>query len=361
MIGFVFGIFMEELKKFKAKVDQEIEKYFDKTIKETSAKDKTMAKALGYVKKMTLAQGKRIRPALMYYGYLASGGKDEKRILKTAVSIELVHIFLLIHDDIMDRGDVRHGIDSVHVWFEKIGRKLFPQKDTKHFGDSMAIIIGDMVAALGNQVIFQSGFDSNLVMKALDKLQIIVSFTVVGQARDLQIEYRGKATEEEIMKMYEYKTAKYTFEGPLHLGAILGGGSDEFLQKMTAYSIPIGIAFQIQDDILGVFGSEKKMGKSAASDIEEGKQTILVAKVLEWGSRKQKERFLQILGKKNLSHEEIKDFQDIIKDSGALQYAKDLSHELILKSKKAIETDEMEKKSKKFLLDLAGVMEKRDV
>jgi len=352
---------MEELRKFKQKIDQEIEKYFDKTIKETNAKDKTMAKALQYVKKLTLAQGKRIRPALMYYGYLASGGKDEKRILKTAVSVELIHIFLLIHDDIIDRGDKRHGVDTVHVWFRNIGKKAFPQKDAEHFGNSMGIIVGDMIGALGNQIIFQSGFEPSLVLEALDKLQSIISLTVVGEAKDVYIEYQGRATEAEIIKMYEYKTAKYTFEGPLHLGAILGGGSNELLKEMTAYSIPIGIAFQIQDDILGVFGSEKKMGKSAASDIEEGKQTILVVKALQNGNRRQKDRMFQILGKKDLSHDEIKDFQSIIRETGALQYAKDLAHSLILKSKKAIESAEMSKESNKFLVDLAEVMEKREV
>jgi geranylgeranyl diphosphate synthase type I len=123
----------------------------------------------------------------------------------------------------------------------------------------------------------------------------------------------------------------------------------------------LGIAFQIQDDILGVFGSEKKMGKSAASDISEGKQTILVAKTLQKGNNQQKKRLLQILGQKDLSDKEIKDFRAIIRETGALQYAKDLAHRLILQSKAALELAEMTKGSKKFLLDLAEVMEKREV
>lgn len=351
---------MQKLRDFKEKVDREIEKYFNQVIAETKAKDKIMAEALSYAKKTVLIKGKRIRPALMYYSYLAAGGKDKKRILKTAVSLELIHIFILIHDDIMDRGSVRHGIDAAHVWFEKNARRSFSGKDAKHFGDSMAMILGDMLSALGNQVVFQSGFDPVLVVKALDKLQTIVSNTVIGQALDFNIGYEGHASKKEIMKMYEYKTAKYTFEGPLHLGAILGGGSAELSKALTAYSIPLGIAFQIQDDILGVFGSEKKMGKSAASDIEEGKQTLLLVKALEKSSGKQKKRLREILGKKNLTSKEIKEFQDIIRETGSLDYAQNISRKLILKSQKAIEGEEILPEAKEFLLELAEHMVKRE-
>lgn len=115
-----------------------------------------------------------------------------------------------------------------------------------------------MVAALGNQVLFESEFNPKLVIKALKRLQGIVSMTVVGQSEDIHIEYRGEATVKDILKMYEHKTAKYTFEGPLHLGAILGGADDKFLGQLSKYAVPAGIAFQIQDDILGIFGWEKK-------------------------------------------------------------------------------------------------------
>lgn len=352
--------FQETLCDFKKKVNEELETYFDKTINEAERKDAFIADALRYVRKLTLSGGKRLRSALMYYGYLASGGREKKEMIKTSVSIELIHIFLLIHDDIIDRDLKRHGVDTIHYTYEKIGKKIFPKSDSEHFGKSMAVIIGDMVGALGNQIIFNSSFDPKLVMKALSKLQSIISLTVIGQSQDLYIEYKRTATEKEILKMYENKTAKYTIEGPLELGAILGGANEELLKKISRYAIPIGIAFQIQDDILGIFGSEKKMGKSVGADIKEGKQTILLSKAREKADKEQKKRLEIIFGNKSITKSEVEEFQNIIIKTGSLEYAKNLSAKLISEGKKELEKIEIKNETKDFLSGMADYMMSRE-
>ncbi|HBO16836.1 MAG: hypothetical protein UR69_C0001G0200 [Candidatus Moranbacteria bacterium GW2011_GWE2_35_2-] len=351
----------EELKKFKDLLDPEIEKYLDKAIKEAGKEDLFIADALRFVKKYVLSGGKRLRPALMYYGYLAAGGKEREKALKTAVSIELIHAFLLIHDDIIDKDDMRHGVDTAHYHFSKLGKKYFPKKDSAHFGNSIAIIVGDMVGAMGNQIIFNSDFDTKNIMKALDRLQGIVSMTVIGQSQDVYIEYAGKASEKEILQMYKNKTAKYTIEGPLHLGAILGGAGDELLEKITRFSIPIGIAFQIQDDILGIFGSERKIGKPVGSDIQEGKQTILVARALEIGKADQKKVIKSLLGKEKLTSKDIDEFRRAIIASGALEYAQKTATDFIKQGKKEIESAQIKSEAKEFLLGMADYMMSRDV
>jgi len=350
-----------KLENFKEKIDSEIEKYFSRVIRETKGIDPITTQALKYVKKIVLAGGKRLRPALMYYGYVAVGGKELKKMLKTSISIELIHTFLLIHDDIIDRDVIRHGIDSVNEHYSKIGKKFFPKNDNKHFGNSMAIIFGDMVSALGNQVIFESGFDTELVMKALFKLQSIVSYTVIGQVKDVCIEYAEEAKEKEVLKMYEYKTAKYTIEGPLHLGAILGGANEAIIKGLSNYAIPIGVAFQIQDDILGIFGNEKKLGKMVGSDIAEGKQTILVIKAKEKASNEQKKTINKILGNKNLTKKDIETFREIIRDTGALKYAKDLSKKLVLQGKKYLENISINKEFLQFLDEIADYIVEREL
>lgn len=349
------------LSSFKEKINIEIESHLDKAIKEANQRDVLTADALRYVKKFTLSGGKRLRAALMYYGYLAVGGKERKKMLRTAVSIELIHIFLLIHDDIIDNDKKRHRVDTVNFKYQKLGKKISSQGDYEHFGNSMAIIIGDMVGAMGSQIIFDSKFDTNLVFKALTKLQEVVSMTSIGQSKDIYLEYVGVATEEDILKMYEYKTAKYTIEGPLHLGASLGGASDKTLKNFSNYAIPMGIAFQIQDDILGIFGSEKKTGKSVGSDIEEGKQTILVVKARENSNSKQKKQINDILGKKNITPEDIEKFQKIIKETGSLDYAVALARKLINRGKKNIEKMNINKEAKDFLIGIAGYMIQRDL
>lgn len=351
---------LEKLKDFKRRIDPEIGRFFDKSIKAATEKDYFIAEALRYVKKLTLAGGKRLRPAFIYYGYLASGGKEKKKILKAAVSIELVHIYLLIHDDVIDRDVKRHGLDTVNLKYEKAGKNLFPRGDYKHFGESMAIIIGDMVGALGNQIIYASDFDSELIVKALHKLQEIVSMTVIGQAKDVNMEYRKKATEEEVISMYESKTARYTVDGPLHLGAILGGADDKFLKMLSSYALPIGIAFQVQDDILGIFGSEEKLGKSVGSDIESGKQTLLVVKARERANEEQRKIISEILGKSNVSAREIKEFQKVIVDTGALRYAENLAQQYINEGKKHVEKAKIPVEAKSFLLEVADYMKSRE-
>ncbi len=344
------------LAEFKKKIDKEIEKYFDKVIKEAERKDLLSAEALTYVKKMTLTSGKRLRPALMYFGYLGAGGKEKEKIIKAAVSIELIHMFLLIHDDIIDRDTKRHGVDSMHYYFSKYARKNFPKKDADHFGDSMAIIIGDMLEAYGKRVILESGFSDRLVIKTLAKLQEIIVTTGMGQSKDIHMEHKGSAEEKEILKMYEYKTAKYSIEGPLHLGMLLAGAGEKDQIAISQYAVPIGIAFQIQDDILGIFGSEKKLGKSVKSDIEEGKQTLLLAKALEKADHKQKKELERIINRGTIDNKDVRSFQRIMIGTGALEYANDLAKAYIESGKKSLKEVKLDRDAKDFLMGIADYM-----
>jgi len=347
---------VKKLEELKKKINPEIEKYFKKIIDEAEDTDETIAEALKHVGKITLSGGKRARAIFMYYGYLAAGGKEFEKIIKTSVSIELIHIFLLIHDDIIDQDKKRHGVTTIHERYKSIGKKFLKNRDHQHFGNSIGIIVGDMIAALGNKIIYESEFDPSLIVKALARLQHIISCTVIGQTEDIYIENKGKATEKEVLKMYENKTAKYTIEGPLHLGAILAGSDEKLLQVFSEYSIPVGIAFQIQDDILGIFGNEKKLGKSVGSDIRQGKQTILVVKAFEKANANQKKILNDTLGKKDLTAKDLDNFRRVMIETGSLDYAKKLSMRLVEKGKKAIESSSfwpgMEKEAKEFLLGI---------
>lgn len=352
----------QTLADFKAKIDPEISRFLDQAIKDASKKDKIMTQALKFAKRNILASGKRLRPAIMYYGYLASGGKEKKKILEACVSIELIHAFLLIHDDVMDRDKKRHGQDTINEIYRKIGKMIFPQKiNATHFGNSIAIIIGDMLAALGNQILFSSPFDADLIIRALQKLQDIIQITGIGQSKDVFMGYARIAKEKDVLEMYKYKTAKYTLEGPLHLGGILAGASNKTLDGFSYLAIPLGIAFQIQDDILGVFGTEKKTGKAVGADIREGKQTILVVKAIQEADKKQKEILKNILGKEDLNQKEIQIFQDIIIKSGSLDYAKNMAFNLIRKGKDEIVKLGIEKEAKDFFLGLADYMMSREI
>ncbi len=353
----------EELKSYKARLDPKIEAYFDNVLKEAAKEDDLVSEALGHARDIVLAGGKRLRSAFMYYGYLGAGGTEEEKILETSVSVELIHAFLLVHDDIIDRDDIRHGVPTLHRRYADFGKRFFPDKDVEHFGNSIAIIMGDMLYAFGNDILFRSDFPKEQVFQALSRIQNIVSLTVVGQARDIYMEYKREATEEEILTMYKNKTAKYTVEGPLHLGAILAGASPEFLTGLTAYAVPLGIAFQIQDDILGIFGSTQRIGKPVGSDIEEGKITLLVSLATQLGTVAEKKRLKEILSLgTGLREADIEEFRTIIVRTGALQAAKERANQYIVEGMEALAAmkELLVPRAYDFLSSVAAYMAKRE-
>jgi len=352
--------FKQSLIEFKKKIDQEIEIFFNAKIRQLAKEDEFVAEGMRYVQKLVLSGGKRIRPALVWWGYRIAGGKDEKKILHACVGVELIHIFFLIHDDIIDESDRRHGIATLNVWGEEKSRQMFQKDWARRFGDSMAIVLGDLTQAWAQEAVLESGLDSQSVLEALKYLQKVVATTCVGEAQDVLIEYREKVSEEEILRMCENKTARYTFVGPLCFGALLAGAEKDLLKKFESYGVPLGIAFQIQDDILGVFGSEEKLGKSTASDIMEGKKTILTTQVMAQNNLFFKERMQDLLGKKNISSEEINEFQKVIMDSGALKYARQKAEKYAQKAKRTVKKiSNLE--GQKFLENLADYIIRREV
>lgn len=354
--------FQKNLEELKIAINKELEHQFNLAIANARKKDILMADVLKNAKKIALAGGKRIRGALLYWAYIGVGGKEKKKILKVSAAIEMVHLFLLIHDDIMDRGETRHGEKTLHRAFSSKKQKYGLKNDEDHFGESMAIIAGDMLYVIANKIILEAGFDPKISMQSVLKLQSIIENTIIGQSQDLSIAYKKNATEKEVMEMLKNKTAKYTIEGPVHLGAILGGCNDKrTLDILSQYAIPVGIAFQIQDDILGVFGDKKKIGKSVASDIKEGKQSIMVIKARRLATKQKRKKLDAILGKGNITKEEVKIFQDILKSTGVLEYSRKMAEQYLKKGKREIKKTILLPDAKIFFAGLAEYLENREV
>ncbi|MDD5397378.1 MAG: polyprenyl synthetase family protein [Candidatus Moranbacteria bacterium] len=353
--------FQQKLGGLKVAIDRELGHQFDVAIADALKNDKLIAEALEHMKTIALAGGKRIRGALLCWAYFGVGGKEKKKILKVAAAIELVHLFLLVHDDIIDRGDLRHGEKTLHKMLEKKWQKKLSPEQAKHFGESIAIIGGEFLHVMANKIVLEAGFSCQETAAVVLQLQKIVATTIIGQSQDIAIEYGKNVTQEDVLKMYENKTARYTFEGPLHLGAMMAGCSDKkTLQALSGYAVPLGIAFQIQDDVLGVFGYEKKIGKSVASDIEEGKQSLLVVKARQLSTPAQRKQLSGILGKKNLTKKEIEAFKNILKTTGALAEAEKMALECLNKGKCEIEKAIILPEAKEFCIGLVEYLEERE-
>ncbi len=345
------------LKLYKEKIELRLRSFLDEKIAEAEKISNSSKEIMEFIKGFNLRGGKRIRPILIIMAYKSLGGKNDDAIIDIAVSAELMQSFLLIHDDIIDDDDLRRGGPTIHRIYAE---KYKDYNDPKKFGESMAIIAGDLLASLGNEIISESDFNEKKKLKLLQKFNKVVKLTGYGEIIDILSGLRTDMTEENISKMHRLKTAVYTIEGPLHMGAIAAGASDEQLKILSEYAIPLGQAFQIKDDILGMFGSEVKLGKPADSDIKEGKKTLLIIKAIENADKEQMEFIKNALGNKNITEKELIKLREIIKKTGSLDYSQHLAEKRVKKAKNTIKNFGLNEGGKEFFLGLPDYIIKRD-
>ncbi len=245
-------LFTQILINYQKKINKEIKRFFDKKISQTNLP--FLKKTLKILKEFSLRPAKRTRAILVNYGYFLAGGKEKRKILKTSIFIELVHNYLIIHDDIIDRDKIRRGGKALHYQYQKT--PYLDKKEKEHYGQSIAMVAGDLMASLGYGILTFAKFPNNFKIQALAKLNQIIHSTCYGQMFELRlrerIKFNKKIGENEIFEIYRNKSAQYSFVGPLQIGATLAGADQKFLKKIEEFALPLGIAFQIQDDILDV-------------------------------------------------------------------------------------------------------------
>ncbi len=296
--------------------DSRLEKYWEEEIASNfgfnQSQKELIRKMLLHAKEHNLRKAKRIRASFIYYSFLLGGIKSDERVWRAAEAVELVHTALLMHDDFMDRDLVRRGLPTTQVFFAN---------GDEHYGDSMAVNVGDAVLCLGFERLLTSGFDSEKVNNAMKQFLRGITNTAYGQAYDTSLPKLGDMSEEKVMSLHRAKTAIYTYENPLLIGGILSGLNRETMDVLHDYSVDAGIAFQLQDDVLGVYGDEEKTGKSANSDLLQGKVTLLVSKTMEIGSKEQKIDLMRVWGKLDANKNEIEVAKKAIKESGSYKYS----------------------------------------
>ena len=249
--------------------------------------------------------GKKMRGALVLLGYQCAGGRDLESVMRSSLAYELIHSAFLIHDDIMDRSKTRRNLETAHVAFSRVG-KMVGAEDPELFGVSMAINTGDIAPAIAYNVVCSEPLEPQRIVAGMMHLNNVIINTVLGQFLDVATFVDQDPAEEEILKIHELKTAIYTVSGALQFGAVLAGAKEtpeglETFEALANYGIPVGIAFQIQDDYLGMFSTEDELGKSVTSDLEERKNTLLFLYTLREGDDDQQERLRSALGRRDLS------------------------------------------------------------
>ena len=280
--------------------------------------------------------GKRIRGALTMVTYELFGGRDKQMILDAALAIEMLQAYILIMDDIQDRSETRRGGKTSHIALRDYHKSKSLKDDSLHFGESMAM--NAFIIGCHSAINVVAGLDAQpeRILKAIKNINSCYITTAHGQTMDIYNEVADKVLEQDVDNVLVWKTAYYTFVNPMQFGAILAGADEGDLKKIYDYGIPAGRAFQITDDILGIFGEEFDSGKSPLDDIKEGKRTVLTIKALELAPNEQSEFLGNCLGKHDLSQDEFELCRKIIIDSGALEFAKESAQNSVDEARRVV-------------------------
>ena len=255
--------------------------------------------------------GKRLRPAFSHWAWVGAGGDpDDLRIVRTGAALELLHAFALVHDDVMDGSATRRGRPTVHIDYTAMHAAGHWQGEDRRFGEGVAILIGDLACVYADA--FMNDADPTAIT-IWNELRVEL---LIGQYLDVTGSAKGDVDLEGAHRIAEYKSGKYTIERPLHLGAALAGRFDDLEPVLTAYGSPLGVAFQLRDDVLGIFGDSEITGKPVGDDLREGKPTPLLATARQHASTAQRERLSRV-GAPDLSEDEVVELQQIVIDTGA--------------------------------------------
>lgn len=290
------------------------------------------------------SNGKYLRALLIALGYFIATKNDDNSYLPLAAAYETFQTAILVHDDVIDNAEIRRGKKTIHKkYFEKFDKydlKDYSFEEKKNnTGNSIGICVGDIGFYISNNMIVESYMDHPNLAKVLKCYNDIVINTGKGELIDVVLPFneqyysKNKCLEKDIMEIYNLKTSWYTIVGPCSLGMILGGNSERVIESIAKALSPLGIAFQIKDDILGIYGNAKNIGKSNTSDITEYKQTILYSYTVN--NTEYKEELKKYYGK-SLSEKEFNKVREIFEVSGAKNYAYTKMNELFEESKKLV-------------------------
>jgi geranylgeranyl diphosphate synthase type I len=310
--------------------------------------------------RLSVSGGKRLRAAFCYWGFRAIRPEvdDEDALLRACASLELLHASALVHDDFMDASDTRRGRPATHRAFAGAHAAAGWTGDPQQYGAAAAILLGDLLLTWADELLRRCGLPLDRVAPALDVFDLCRSEVVAGQFLDVSVQARGRADVGTAMTVLRYKSAKYSVERPLHIGAALAGATPAQLDELTAFGLPLGEAFQLRDDQLGVFGDPAATGKPAGDDLVEGKRTVLVALTLDAVPGDRADQLDAALGRP-LTGVQVEELRQLITDSGASDQVEAMIEELSTQSLAALDRAAIGDEARGALRDLAAAATRR--
>ena len=307
------------LTEFKPAIDQELSRIYAGWQERAGKVDPVFAELMDRLNAFSIRGGKRLRAYLMYLGYVGAGGTDVPSIIRTAASQELYHIAWLIHDDIIDRDTVRYGGPNITGSYLAQFEAALGKTEGRRMAEAMALLAGDVNISLGAAALLAGNFSAERVLAAARRQQEVMVQLAGGEQLDVLIPTfdLAEVPVERLLRICEFKAARYTFEAPLQLGMMLAGATAAQVAAVAAFAVPVGIAFQVADDLLGTFGNETELGKSVLSDLREGKRTLLVLEAYATATQADRVVLDTTLGNARASYHHLAQVRAIMEHTGA--------------------------------------------
>jgi geranylgeranyl diphosphate synthase type I len=337
-----------------SRVEARIRCLLDAELERWTEVDADLTEPLAALRDLILAGGKRLRPAFCHWAFVGAGGDpDDAAVVDAGAALELLHTFALVHDDIMDGSATRRGTDTIHVQFEASHAMAGWRGEPRRFGEGVGVLVGDLAFVYADELLAGA---PRAALDVFTELRIEVN---VGQYLDLVGTARGRVAEETARRISRFKSGKYTVERPLHLGAALAGRLDELAAPLSGYGLPLGEAFQLRDDLLGVFGDADVTGKPVGEDLREGKPTLLYAMAADRADAADA-AVLARYGAPDLDDDDVAALQDVLLATGAVEALEGAIDDLVTEAVEAVDAAPLSPAGRRALVDLAHYVAGRD-
>ncbi|MFD2768251.1 polyprenyl synthetase family protein [Micromonospora eburnea] len=302
--------------------------------------------------RFVLSGGKRLRPLFCYWGWRGFGGPDGGPIVAAAAALELFHAFTLIHDDIIDGSDRRRGQPSVHRIFADLHARSGWRGDPESYGRDAALLCGDLCAAWAAEMFHGCGLDPARVRRGFAVFARMRAEVIAGEYLDV-VAAAGDGSVASALTVARMKTARYTVTRPVQIGAVLAGGETDTVAALADFGDPLGDAFQLRDDLLGVFGDPAVTGKSNLDDLREGKPTVLMALARQAAGPAGRARLRALVGDPELDHGGGAEVREIIEATGAREQVERMIQAGVDRARAALDRIPLTEPARSALTDLA--------
>ncbi len=347
------------LTRFQKLVEPELLAWLDRKEKKYVGEAPGSVELTSRLREFVARGGKRLRPALVFFAFRGCGGDDKEAVLPLAMSTELLHTYLLIHDDIMDSAAVRRGRPTAHLLFEADHREKDWAGNSQRHGESVAILLGDLAHSYAVELFLEA--QSRLAIPELSEcFTAMCQEVVLGQYLEMTAPFRENPGREHLLKVLRLKSGRYSVERPIALGAVAAGASYRALEGLRTYGEALGEAFQLKDDLLGVFGASDTVGKSVDSDIAEGKFTVLVQQALERSDDEGRSLLKAALGNRAVTERELTRAREVVVASGARSEVERMIENRLERAARALEGVELTSGAETFFAGLIEFLRSRE-